>query len=135
MILTIGALSGSLEKEPLLGQEGLVRPHREAELVFGVVAGDQVQDDSAGLPEREVGVGIVDGGEAAIGVYGGELGLLDVLVRYGDDLVGKTKSLQDNDDPGRVGTADAAPQLDWLEIGSHRCVFDSGMSDRNRESA
>lgn len=53
----------------------LLRAARVAELVGRVIGVQEVLDDCAGLPDGEAGVGVLDGGHAAVGVDGDE-GLL-----------------------------------------------------------
>lgn len=65
----IGSLTGSLEVQPglcevLVGRRGVLEGRR------GVVGGEEVFDDCARFPEREGGVGVFDGGDAAVGVEG-----------------------------------------------------------------
>lgn len=64
----VGALAGGLEVEPLAGVVEVGSARGEAELVLLVVGLGQVLEDGAGLPQGEVGVGVVDGGQAAVGV-------------------------------------------------------------------
>jgi hypothetical protein len=68
----------TLVKQPLLRQIRLLAARLEADFALRIVLLDQVLDDGAGFPEREIGVGVVDCGHAAVGIYGEELGLLDV---------------------------------------------------------
>lgn len=55
----IGALPGSLEKRPLL-QEVLLGRGGVGQLVLFVVGVDEVGDDGAGFPERDVRVWVFD---------------------------------------------------------------------------
>lgn len=68
----------TLEIQPLLCQPRLVAVRFEAQSVLGVVLLNQILDDGARFPECEVCVRVVDRGHTAVGVNGGELGLLDV---------------------------------------------------------
>lgn len=78
----VRALAGHLEVDELLDVPVLVGGGalEEALLVVGL---DDVLDDGARLPERQVGVGVDDGGEAAVGVDLDELCALGIL---DDDL-------------------------------------------------
>lgn len=65
---------------PFLGSGG------ERELLLLVVSLDKVLDDGARLPEGEAGIGILDGGQAAVGVDLGKgliLGVLDGNLQKG----------------------------------------------------
>jgi hypothetical protein len=55
----VGTLSGGLVEHPLLNQS-LVLDGLGPELVLGVVLLEDVKDDSNGLPEDKVSVGVVD---------------------------------------------------------------------------
>ena len=59
----------------------------KAQLLLRVVAFNQVFDDCSGLPESEVRVGIMDGGNATVGVDSKILGLLHICEWDSDDLV------------------------------------------------
>ena len=111
----VGALARDLEVEPLLRVVVLGRAGRETEAMLRVVAFDEVLENGAGLPEGDVRVGIMDGGDAAIGIDGEIFGLFDV--REGDRvyLVGKAEFTEQDGDFGRVG-ADFTPDLDGLEL-------------------
>ncbi|OJD27763.1 hypothetical protein ACJ73_00833 [Blastomyces percursus] len=65
----IGALAGDLEIEPLDGVSVLCSSGLEAQLVLLVVGGDEVLDDGAGFPDGDARVWVVEGREAAVGVY------------------------------------------------------------------
>ena len=69
-----------------------------------------------GFPERDAGVGVVDGWEPAVGVDGQVLGLLDVRERNGDYFVREVEFLEDDGDFGRVGAA-LTPDFDGLDLG------------------
>ena len=57
---------------------GLWRSGRETEAVLrAVVALDEILEDGAGFPEGDVRVGVVDGGDAAVGVDGEVFGGFD----------------------------------------------------------
>ena len=117
-LAVVRSLTGGLEEEPLLRLEGLVGAAREADFVVRVVAFHQVEDDGRGLPEREVGVGIVDRWEAAIGVDLGVFFSLDVGDGDEDWFVWEAEFFEGHCDFGRVGPADAV-EFDWLELGRH----------------
>ena len=87
----VGSLARDLEVEPLLRVVELGRSGRETEAVLRVVALDEVLEDGAGLPEGDVRVGVVDGGDAAVGIDGEVFGVFDV--RDGDVVyfVGKAE--------------------------------------------
>lgn len=78
----VRALAGHLEVDELLDVPVLVGGGalEEALLVVGL---DDVLDDGARLPERQVGVGVNDGGETTVGVDLDELCALGIL---NDDL-------------------------------------------------
>ena len=76
-----------------------------------VVAVDYVLQDSAGFPECDIGVGIMDGGEATVGVDGDVLSALDIAHGDMDDFVGESELFENEADFGRVGTA-LAPDFD-----------------------
>ena len=99
----IRALARDLEVQPLLGEVGLFRALREADLVVLVVLLHEVLDDSARLEQRQVGVGVVDRGQAAVGVDGRVLRFLDVGEGDVLDLVGQPEFLEDHDHLDRVG--------------------------------
>ena len=101
--------------EPLLREVRLGRSGRETQAALRVVALDEVLEDGAGLPEGDVGVGVVDGGDAAVGVDGEVFGLLDVREGNGVYVVGKAEFLEHDEDFGRVG-ATFTPERDGLEL-------------------
>ena len=111
----VGALARDLEVEPLLRVVRLGRAGRETKAVLRVVALDEVLEDGAGLPEGDVGVGVVDGGDAAVGVDGEVFGLLDVREVDGVYFVGNAEFAEQDGDFGRVG-AKFTPDLDGLEL-------------------
>ena len=87
----IRSLARDLEVEPLLRVVGLWRPGRETEAVLRVVALDEVLEDGAGFPEGDVRVGVVDGGDAAVGVDGEVGGRFAAREVDGVDLVGEAE--------------------------------------------
>jgi hypothetical protein len=93
----------TLEIQPLLRQPALLAARLETNLPVRVVLVDQVLDDGAGFPEREVGVGVVDRGHAAVGVDGEEVGLLDVGELHVFEVVGEAEFFGEHADFGRVG--------------------------------
>jgi hypothetical protein len=93
----------TLEIQPLLRQPALLAARLETNLAVRVVLVDQVLDDGAGFPEREVGVGVVDRGHAAIGVDGEEVRLLDVGELHVFEVVGEAEFFGEHADFGRVG--------------------------------
>ena len=111
----VRALARDLEVQPLLGVVELGRSGCETQAVLRVVALDEVLEDGAGLPEGEVRVGVVDGGDAAVGVDGEVFGLFDVRQVNGVYLVGKAEFPEHDGDFGRVG-ANFPPDLDGLEL-------------------
>lgn len=104
----------ALEVQPLLREIRLLAAGREADFVVLVVLLHQVLDDGAGFPEREVCVGIDDGGHAAVGVELGELGALDVGELHVVEVVRDAQFLRDHADLGRV-RAVLAVDLDGLD--------------------
>jgi len=108
----------TLEVQPLLCEICLLAARGEADFVVLVVLVNQVLDDGAGFPQREVGVGIDDGGHAAVGVELGELGALDVGELHVVEIVRDTEFLCDHADLRRVG-AMLAVDLDGLD--GHNC--------------
>lgn len=115
-LAVVGALTRRLEVEELPGLVRLGTAGREADFVACVVLFDEVLDDGPGLPQGNVGVWVVDGRQASVGVDGQVFGLLDIGQGHDDGLVGKAKLLEDDGDLGRVG-ATLAPDFDWLDAG------------------
>ena len=111
----VGALARDLEVEPLLRVVEVRRSGRETEAVLGVVALDEVLEDGPGLPEGDVRVGVVDGGDAAVGIDGEVFGGFDVREGDGVYLVGETEFPEQDGDFGWVG-AKFTPDLDGLEV-------------------
>lgn len=64
----VGALTRHLEVEPLLGVEVFRSAGFETELLLFVVGFNQVFKDSTRLPQGDSCVGILDGGNTAVGV-------------------------------------------------------------------
>lgn len=114
----VRALSRPLELEPLLRKIRLRRPRSETQAAFRVVALDQVFDNGTGLPQGDAGVGVVDGGQATVGVDGEVLGLLDFGELNIVELVREAELLQDDADFGRVGTA-LTPDFDGFDLRRH----------------
>ena len=112
----IGRLAGRLEEQPLLGVPGLGRSRGKADLVVLVVGGDEVLENGAGFPEGEACVGVLDGGDPAVGVDGGVGGLLDVVPGDRDDFVREAELVEDYLDFRWVGPS-LAIELDGFEIG------------------
>ena len=97
-------MPAGLEEEPLLGVVGPRCARFETQLVlFAVVVLHEVLDDGAGLLEGDARIGVVDGGEPAVGVNGEVSGLLDVGQRDGFCVVGDAELFEDHGDFGRVG--------------------------------
>jgi len=118
VLAVVRTLPAGLEEEPLLGVVGLGRAGSETQLVRLVVALDEVLDDGAGLPEGDARVGVVDGGEPAVGVDGEVLGLLEVRQWDGFGLVGHPELFEDHGHLGRVGAA-FTPDFDGFELVGH----------------
>ena len=112
----VGALSRCLEVEPLFGMIRLWGSGSKTQSVFRVVALDEILDDGTGLPQGDVGVGVVDGWEPTVGVDGEVFGLLDIGESDGDDFVRETEFFQHDGDFGGVGTA-LAPDFDRFDFG------------------
>ena len=111
----VGALARDLEVEPLLRVVELGRSGDETKAVLRVVAFDEVLEDGAGFPEGDVRVGVVDGGDAAVGIDGQVCGFFEFREVYGVYLMGKTEFPEQDGDFGRVG-ANFPPDLDGLEL-------------------
>lgn len=78
-LAVVRALAGGLEEEPL-AQMPFVGLVGRAELVVLIVLVNDVLDNGARLPEdKVVVVGVLDGGDAAVGVDLDELGALGVF--------------------------------------------------------
>jgi len=77
---------------------------------------DEVEDDGTRLPEGEVGVGVLDGWQAAVWVDGEIRWFLDVFPWDPNCLVRKAEFLKENLDLGRV-RATSAPEFDGFELG------------------
>lgn len=101
-LAVVRTLAGHLELEvllkvPLLGVGGNV------ELVLLVVGLDEVLSDGAGLPQDDVVVvGVLDGGQTAVGVNLDES--LGLGVGDGVEVVGDAELLKDDDNLLGVGT-------------------------------
>jgi hypothetical protein len=108
----------TLEEEPLLSKVCVVASMCEADLLILVVLLNKVLNDGAGLPDGEVGVGVVDSWHTPIGVDGGEFGLLEDIELQVFDLVGQIELFANHGDLGRVG-ATLAVYLDGLHGGRH----------------
>ncbi len=117
-LAVIGALARDLEEEPLLGVVGVRGAGGEAEAVVRVVALDEVFDDGARFPEGEVGVGVVDGGEAAVGVAGEVVWGFDVGEGGCGYVVGEVEFFEQDGDFAGVGAA-LAPDVDGFEGCGH----------------
>ncbi len=117
-LAVVGPLARDLEEEPLPGVVGVRGAGGEAEAVVRVVTLEEVFDDCARFPEGEVRVGVVDGGEAAVGVEG-EVGWgFDVGEGGCGDVVGEVELFEDDGDFAGVGAA-LAPDVDGFEGGGH----------------
>lgn len=99
-----------LPRDPLLGDRVIVRVDGEAELVLRVVVARQVEEDGETLEDGEVMAVVVDnGGDAAIGVDGGEPRLLLGVLGDVDGLEGELGAvsllelLQENADLDAIG--------------------------------
>jgi hypothetical protein len=75
-LAVVRALPARLEEEPLRRQGREVGACREANPVVGIVVAHQILNDHPGFPLREVVVGIVDGGDAPVGIDGDVVRLL-----------------------------------------------------------
>lgn len=91
----VGALAGGLEEQPLL-QEVLFGEGGVGELVGLVVGVDEVLDDGAGFPQRDVCVWVLDGGDAAVGVDFLVVGLLELRVVHVFGLEGDVELSEDD---------------------------------------
>lgn len=128
--------------EPLVLEEMLLGVWTVRELVGGVVAGDEVLDNGAGLEEGEVGVvGVGKSGGAAVGVVLHEFGGFDVDELGDFALIGKAELLEDDGDLDGIGATGCGGKLaewrergergrtggvedEWLEFGGHGgCCF------------
>jgi hypothetical protein len=110
--------TANLEEQPLLGEVRVCASRGKAQLVLCVVLLNEVLDDGAGFPQGEVGVGVVDGGHAAVGVDLEELGLFEVGELDVVELVGEAELLAHHADLGRVGAV-LAVDGDGLDGGRH----------------
>lgn len=119
-LAVVRALAAGLEKQPLRREGGEVGARREADPVVGIVVAHEVLDDGAGFPQREVGVGIVDGGDAPVGIDGDIVGLLDLGERHLDDLVRKIQFGEDDGHARGIGAA-LAVDCDGLDV-RHVCL-------------
>lgn len=114
-LAVVGALAGDLEVEPLLAVE-LAGGVGVAELVVLVVLLNEVLDDGARLPEGDASVGVLNGGEAAVGVDG-EVGLLLHLGEVEElGLRGDPELLHDEGNLPGVGPAGVRPVDDGLHF-------------------
>lgn len=104
----------TLEIQPLLCQPRLIAVGLKAQSALRVVLLDQVFDDGARFPEGKVGVGVVDGGHATIGVDSGELGTLNIGEADFFDLVGKAELLDQHAHFCRIGSSSAV-ENDWFD--------------------
>ena len=106
-----------MEEQPLLRQVALVAARGKTNLVLCVVLVYQVLDDGAGLPDCKVGVWVVYGWHAAIGVDGEIFGFLEVREADTLDLVGDAELFRYHDNLGWVGTWGV---LEWGgKVGQH----------------
>ena len=103
-LAVVRALSAGLEEQPLLGEVRVVGSRCKRKLAGGVVGLGEVLEDGAGLPQREVSVGVVDGGHAAVGVDGEEGGLLQLGELRVDQLIRDGELFAEHAHFGRVGT-------------------------------
>ena len=87
----------------------------------GVVALDEVQEDGAGFPDRDVGVWVDEGGDAAVGVHGEVFGGLDVGHFGGGEFIGDRELVEEHGDFGRIGAA-VAVEEEGFDLGGH-CYF------------
>jgi hypothetical protein len=90
----VRALAADLEGDPLLDVV-LFRKRVVAESAFLVVGIGEVLDDCGGFPERDAGVGVFDGGDAAVGVDLLERWLLQVGHVHVLGLVGDAELFED----------------------------------------
>lgn len=111
----VRTLATDLEKEILFGVESVVGAGSKADLVVLVVLFDKVLNNCAGLPQSQVGVGVVDSGDTSIRVDCDIVWSLGLKNWNIDNLVGETQFFKDNGDLGRVGPV-LTPDFDWLEI-------------------
>ena len=99
---------------------GLVASSWEADAMLDVVFLDEVLEDSAGLPECQAGVGIVDRGYTPIGVDGKEVGFLQVGELRVLEVIGQVEFFAEHADFWGVGAV-LAVDGDGLEgaVGRH----------------
>ena len=82
----------------------------------GVVRLEEVLENCAGFPEGEIGVGVVDGREAAVGVDGCVGGGFYGREGDGDGGEGKGEFVEEDDDLGGVDAAGSVEE-NGLEVG------------------
>lgn len=85
----VWALSRFLEVEPLFRVIRLWCSGSKTQLVFRVVALDQILDNGTGLPQSDAGIGVVDGWYAKVGVSGDVFRPFDIGERDRGNLVRK----------------------------------------------
>jgi hypothetical protein len=115
-------LSRGLEKEPLL-QVIFLGESVQRQLLLLVVGVDQVLDNGASLPDRDISVGINDCGNAAIGVQLLVGWLLEIGYVHEDFLIRKLQLLQDDGDFPGVGTRCVRVEGNGLD-GRHVDILD-----------
>ena len=99
-----GSHGSNQEANPLLDVDSalLAGLLTVAELVLGVVDAEDVVDASQAFPACDVGVGVLKGGNTAIGVDGQEVGALQAVGALAElpklDIVGNFEGLKENGD-------------------------------------
>ena len=111
----VGALAGHLVVEPLFGIEVFGGTGSEADGVLLIVCLDQVLHDGTRLPQVDASVGVLDGGDTAVGVD-----LLERLLLHLGELeelgfVWDVEFLEDGDHLPGVGAGDMAVEDNGLE--------------------
>jgi hypothetical protein len=116
----VWALTAGLKEQPLPCELRFVGTGWETNSMVLVVALHEVFDNSAGFPQRKVGVGVMNGGDAAVGIDGQVRGFFDRREGNECDFVRDIELGEDNGYFGGVGTA-FSPDFDRLERG-HDCT-------------
>lgn len=111
----VWALAGHLEVEPLFGIEVFGGTGSEADGVLFIVCLDQVLHDGTRLPQVDSSVGVLNGGDTAVGVDLLERLLLHLRELEELGFVRKAEFLEDGHHLPGVGASDMAVEDNGLE--------------------
>lgn len=114
----VGALPGHLEVQPLVLEVVELGGGPVGERVLGVVRGDEVLDDGAGFPEGDGGVGVDEGGRAAVRVERGEGRIFDVGESNDLGGVGEVELLENDEEFQGVWAARGDVGDERLDVGA-----------------